>query len=96
MYGEITPEARRRISAAGFGAAYERAMRTASATGLRVTGHAHGGSAAAVSVPVEVQSRLWGTLKLSVTVPIETVEGQTRVAWTKALVFPGLGAGRRP
>ncbi len=93
MYGQITPEARHRISAAGFGAAYERAMRTASATSLRVTGHAHGASGGAVTVPVEVHSRLWGTLKLSVRVPVETVEGQTRVAWSRALVFPGLAAG---
>jgi len=28
-----------------------------------------------------------------VVVPVETVEGQTRVAWTRALVFPGLAPG---
>ncbi len=93
MYSEITPEARRRISAADFAAAYRQAMRTASATSLRVTGHAHGVAGGAVSVPVEVRTMLWGTLKLPARVPVETVDGNTRVVWTRALVFPGLDAG---
>ncbi len=94
MYSEISPAAQHRISAADFRADYERAMRTASATGLKVSGRARTLAGGAASVPVTVQSRLWGPLKLTLTLPTESVEGARRVAWRGlSLLFPGMAPG---
>ncbi len=93
MYSEITPAAQHRISAADFVADYERAMRTASAQALRLRGRPRTLAGGAASVPVTVESRLWGRLKLTLTLPTESIEGQQRVAWRASLVFPGMAPG---
>lgn len=93
MYSEITPAAQRRISAEAFGAAYEQALRTASATGLRVSGAVRGQSGATAAVPMTVDTSLWGPLKLTLTLPTESVGGRRLVAWNSSLVFPGMAAG---
>lgn len=93
MYGEITPAAQRTISAAEFGADYERAMRTAAAAGLGASGQARALSGGSAAVPVRVKTRLWGTLSETLTLPTVSVEGEQRIAWAPYLVFPGLRPG---
>jgi len=93
MYAEITPAAQRTTSPSAFAADYEQALRTATGSGLRVTGRALTLAAGAASVPVSVQSRLWGPLRLTLTLPTVATEGGRRIAWTPALLFPGLDPG---
>jgi hypothetical protein len=93
MYGEITPASQRTISAAGFGADYEQAMRTATAATPALAGSPHALSSTVTTVPVRVRSRLWGTLDLTLELPIVSIAGEPRVSWTPALVFPGLDPG---
>ena len=93
MYGEITPAAQHSISASGFAADYESALRTAAASSLRPAGHVRALSGGAASVPIRVQTRLWGALDLTLRLPTVAIEGEQRVAWTPALAFPGLGPG---
>src|SRR5437016_5113523 len=51
MYLTLDAASRRAISPAAFAAQYERALRAATATGLRVTGKPRGRSAGVVAVP---------------------------------------------
>lgn len=94
MYAEIDAASRRSVSADEFVSAYHDAMNTATATSLRVAGRAHAGSEGLVAVPVKVTTRLFGTLALSVAVPVSGgAEGDGKIAWSRSLAFPGLRSG---
>lgn len=95
MYSEITADARHEITAEGFAAAYEQAMRTATASRLQVSGRAHTTAGGMVTIPVKVHTQLWGRLSLTLTLGTATEAGQTGVAWTRSAVFPELGPGER-
>ncbi len=93
MYGDISPSARRAVTAGGFAAAYREALTTATASSVKVTGRAHLLPGGAVEVPVQVHTRLWGTLSLQyVLATVGGPEGPL-VAWTRSLAFPGLRPG---
>ncbi len=93
MYADITPAAQREVSPSEFARDYEADMRTATAEGRRVAGRARSLGGGRVAVPVRVHTRLWGTLPLQYTIPTVSVEGDTRVAWTRAEGFPGVAPG---
>jgi peptidoglycan glycosyltransferase len=90
MHRLLASDSRRRISQRRLRASYERALDTATATRVVVgdTGDEHDG---AVGVPVEVRTRLFGTIGGQIQVPVT----DDRVAWRPELVFPGLSAGER-
>jgi penicillin-binding protein A len=92
MYDDIDSAEQQRISASGFAAAYMKAMRTATESGLGVTGRARSENGAFV-VPMRVRTRLWGTLTEELRVRVRSSPGGPRVMWSHALVFPGLRAG---
>ncbi len=100
MYSELAPASRRLVSIGAFADAYQQAAVTATAIRLRVAGRpreqgARGG-VASVAVPVRVQTRLFGTLSSSFTIPISSVdEAGDRVRWSPSLAFPGLRPGER-
>jgi cell division protein FtsI/penicillin-binding protein 2 len=49
-----------------------------------------------VTVPVKVSTRLFGTLALSVEVPVDSeAEGSEKVTWSRSLVFPGMHSGEQ-
>lgn len=96
MYGDIDAAARRHTSEQQFARLYEQALTTATAGKLRVEGRARTTAAAALRVPVGLHTRLWGQLHLSFTFRTQSSEGEgARIAWTRALVFPGLQAGEQ-
>jgi len=94
MYADIDAASRRSVSPEQFVSAYHEAMNTATATGLRVAGKPHHSADGLVTVPVKVSTRLFGTLALSVELPVASqAEDGERVTWSRSLAFPGLHSG---
>jgi peptidoglycan glycosyltransferase len=92
MYAEIDTSSRRALTPSEFTNAYESALTTATATGMRVTGKprdVRGG----VEVPVSVSTRLFGTLSSDFTLPLQGSGSGVRIAWSRSLAFPGLHSG---
>ncbi|HEV3071247.1 MAG TPA: penicillin-binding transpeptidase domain-containing protein [Solirubrobacteraceae bacterium] len=103
MYADIDAASQRALSLADFVQDYEAAAMTATATHALRASSAHDareglavavpGQTAAVTVPVRVRTRLFGTLALDFTLPMTGHGEGVRVAWSRALVFPGLRTG---
>jgi hypothetical protein len=94
MYSNTTESSQRSTSVGQFASTYKEAMRTATATGARMTGKAHGLTQGEVTVPVRVHTRLFGELSLDFTLrTVQEAGGATRIAWSRSLAFPGLRAG---
>jgi peptidoglycan glycosyltransferase len=92
MYGDIDAASQRRISASRFAAAYRQAARTATEASLQVTGRARS-ERGEIVVPMRVDTRLWGALSEGLDVSMDSAPSGPSVAWSHALVFPGLQAG---
>ena len=58
-----------------------------------MTGTARGVAGGGVAVPVQVDTRLFGTLSLDFTLRTVEVAGRTRIAWSRSAAFPGLRPG---
>ncbi len=94
MYADVDSATKRSLTADGFAAAYAEAMRTATATGMRVLGKPRSAPGGYVSVPVSVGTRLFGTLRLDVRLRIVSdAEGGHAIAWSRSLAFPGMRSG---
>jgi cell division protein FtsI/penicillin-binding protein 2 len=93
MYADIDAPSRRELSASALASAYREAARTATETGVTVVGAAHSQPDGTIEVPVQVRTRLWGTLEERLRMRAVEEEGGSRVRWSRALVFPGLRAG---
>ncbi len=89
MYSQLTPAERDTYSRRGFTRSYVDAMQTATARSLRVGRPRRRGDA--YVLPVVTDTRIFGTVRGSVTVPV----GDHGVDWSTALVFPGLRKGER-
>ena len=96
MYLDLDAASQRSISAAEFAAAYQAALRTATATSLQLVGKPRRVSGGTIAVPVRVGTRLFGTLRLSfhLKLPGERREGAA-LAWSRSQVFPGLRPGEQ-
>ena len=94
MYADIDAASQQRITPSRFAASFEAALRTATASHLRVAGRVRriGGLEA---VPVRVSTRLFGTLALDYELEVEESGGAPRVRWSRSLEFPGLRAGEQ-
>jgi cell division protein FtsI/penicillin-binding protein 2 len=96
MYADVDAGSRRSVSPDEFVSAYHEAMNTATATDVRVAGKAHHSADGLVTVPVRVSTRLFGTLALSVELPVANqAEDGEKVAWSRSLAFPGLHSGEQ-
>ncbi|HEX7609442.1 MAG TPA: penicillin-binding transpeptidase domain-containing protein [Solirubrobacteraceae bacterium] len=96
MYANLDAASRRAVSAGDFAADYEQALRTATASGMRIAGNAREGAGGVVIVPVKVSTRLFGELSLDYAIKVSEAGGEgARVAWSRSLVFPGLRAGEQ-
>ncbi len=94
MYSDIDAASRRETSIGRFAEDYEKALTTATATGMRMAGSPRSEGDGVMSVPVRVTTRLFGTLALAFELKIATGgEEGTRVEWSPSAVFPGLRAG---
>ncbi|MGZ4268107.1 MAG: penicillin-binding transpeptidase domain-containing protein [Solirubrobacteraceae bacterium] len=87
MYSQLTGADRRRYSRRGFARTYAQAMQTATARSLVAGRPRREGDA--YRVPVVVQTRIFGTIRGTVVLPV----GDTGVDWSTALAFPGLRKG---
>jgi penicillin-binding protein A len=90
MYRLLSSRSRARISQRRLRATYLRAADTATATRVAVShgSSEHGG---AVSVPVKIHTRLFGTIAGDVRVPVSG----DHVDWRPELVFPSLSPGMK-
>jgi penicillin-binding protein A len=94
MYSDVDASSRRSIPVSEFASAYQQALTTATATRLRMTGTAHAVAGGYVSVPVRIDTRLFGTLSLDFTLrTVEEAGAGTRIAWSRSDTFPGLRPG---
>jgi peptidoglycan glycosyltransferase len=94
MYSDLDATSQASTSASAFANAYRDAFRTATATGVRITGRAHSVAGGLVAVPVRVDTRLFGALRMSFALPIAHGGGEgARIAWSPSLAFPGLHDG---
>jgi peptidoglycan glycosyltransferase len=84
MYSLLTPDARKRVTPAGFRGAYASAAATATAVGLRVRKVHDDGR-----LELDVRTRIFGTVRGDIRLPIQ----DDRVDWKPHLVFPGLSEG---
>ena len=88
MYDMLDDASREVHSRKQFRAAYRRAAATATATGIEV-GDPEGERDGSVSVPVEVKTRVFGTIRARLRLPVHDEE----VTWGPLLAFPGLRRG---
>jgi peptidoglycan glycosyltransferase len=84
----LTPEAQSRWNERELGRAYSAAAATATAVAIRI-GDPRGERDGAVRLPVEFRTRVFGTVRGEVLVPVD----DKAVAWAPHLVFPGLKRG---
>jgi peptidoglycan glycosyltransferase len=89
MWALTTTASRRADSRAQFTASYTDAARQATVTAIRTgpVGTLAGGRA---PVPVTVTTKLFGTLRGTLSVPVRDEGGRTAIAWSRALRLPGL------
>lgn len=95
MYADIDPRSRGSITPSSFATLYRVAAKTATATAMRAAGKPRRGAHGAIVVPVEVRTRLFGTLRRSFTFRFSGTGRHTRISWTPSLQFPGLHVGQR-
>jgi cell division protein FtsI/penicillin-binding protein 2 len=96
MYSEIDAASQQRVSASEFASLYRDALTAATATRLQIVGRPRGLSGGRASVAVRVQTRLFGSLRLSFAVKTVDDRGQgMRITWSRSLAFPGLRPGER-
>jgi cell division protein FtsI/penicillin-binding protein 2 len=95
MYGDLDARTRSSTSASEFTDAYQRALVLATATRVQTAGRARRAADDMVTVPVRVQTRLFGHLALSFSLHVVEEGEGARVAWTPSMSFPGLRAGER-
>jgi hypothetical protein len=95
MYGDLDVRSRSATSPSEFASAYQHALVAATATHVRVAGHARRGAGGIVMVPVVLQTRLFGRLALSFALNVVEQGEGARVAWTQAMSFPGLRGDER-
>jgi penicillin-binding protein A len=93
MYGELDASSRRRLRPSQLASAYRVAARKATASAIAVGGEAKAVGGGAYALPMTIKTTLFGTLRLRLVLPtVEEPEG-VRVAWSRALLFPGLRPG---
>jgi peptidoglycan glycosyltransferase len=93
MYAEISPQAARRYSLAEFTDHYGAAQETATVATV-TTGDpsdSESGGEPAAAVPVSLETRAFGQISGRLLLPLAGEE----IAWSRNLVFPGLGPGER-
>jgi peptidoglycan glycosyltransferase len=94
MYGDIDAQSKRSISAQELADDYRHALRTATATRLRVTSKPHAAPGGLVAVSVRVHTRLFGTLQLAFVLKVAGGSGASAgIVWSPSLEFPGLHTG---
>jgi penicillin-binding protein A len=95
MYSQLDATAQARLPEAAFAAAYRTAILTATATAIEPLGRPRALGDGSFMAQMEVRTRIFGTFRAPIVVPTAGTGGDTAIAWTPELVFPGLLAGER-
>jgi cell division protein FtsI/penicillin-binding protein 2 len=94
MYALLDDAARTRVSETAFADAYRSAAQTATIRAIAV-GAAHGRRGGEIPVDVAVRTRIFGTLRDTLDVPVSGSGDGLRIAWRPQAVFPGLRPGEQ-
>lgn len=94
MHAELSERDRRAQPLRRFTAAYREAAATATATAV-ARGAVADPRDGAVSVPMTVSTRVFGTVRATLRLTFSGEDEATRVRWRSSLVFPGLADGER-
>ncbi len=93
MHAELSDVARRATPLAEFTNAYRRAARTGTAVAVTAGGVSRPDSGGRLVAPVAMRTRLFGTLRSRMVLPLSGEREASRIAWTHALTFPGRREG---
>jgi cell division protein FtsI/penicillin-binding protein 2 len=91
MYRDITPAARVRIDVAAFARRHRAALELATSRRVILGDARREGDI--VAIPVVIPTRIFGTIRAELDLPVEDGGGGPHVAWRANLVFPGLRPG---
>jgi Penicillin binding protein transpeptidase domain/Penicillin-binding Protein dimerisation domain/NTF2-like N-terminal transpeptidase domain len=94
MYSLLSRSSHRQVSLRGFRHAYEEAAATATLEHVLAIGRMHVRPTAA-TLTIEAQTRLFGDLRVPVSLPLVRGRHGYRVGWVPSLTFPGLQPGER-
>ncbi len=94
MYGLLDAASRRAVSEPQFAAALERTAATATLTSLRAI-RVFSLAGNRVAVRMLVTTRIWGTLRETLVVPLTGTGSSARVQLSREILFPGLRPGER-
>jgi hypothetical protein len=94
MYSMLDSSSRQRLTEAQFAAEYQNAAQTATLTSL-VPLHVGGSNGGVIAVSMLARTRLFGTLRQMLLVPIDTTGSSPAVRFAATLLFPGLRAGEQ-
>jgi penicillin-binding protein A len=94
MYSLLDPASRVHMSEGSFAAAYRHDATVATAVALR-PGRVGPLKAGAIGVSMLVSTRLFGTLRETLDVPLAGTGSSVTVRFSRALLFPGLAVGER-
>jgi peptidoglycan glycosyltransferase len=94
MYGMLDPASKRRVSERRFAAELISGRDTATATAMRVLklGAPHDGT---IAVRMLIRTRIWGTLRETLEVPVTGSGSSVGVQLTSSVLFPGLRGAER-
>jgi cell division protein FtsI/penicillin-binding protein 2 len=92
MYALLDPATRRHLSESRFAARMQAAAGTATLTDLRVR-HVGDPSNGAIPVRVVADTKLWGRLRETLSVPLTGSGSSAKVRYSSTLLFPGLRQG---
>lgn len=95
MYGELSDDARGRVSLAGFAQAHRAALATATAAALTPGAARAGDEDGTVDVPMVVRTRIFGTVRTTLRLPLSGDGDAARVDWRPYLSFPGVRPGQQ-
>ena len=94
MHAELTRTAAERVPVQRFAQRYRSAAATATATEVR-TGRPARPRDGTVELPVTVRTRIFGTIRATLRIPVVAEADRPRIAWAQRLTFPGLGDDER-
>jgi transpeptidase family protein/penicillin-binding protein/MecA-like transpeptidase family protein len=92
MYADVDAATRAKYSITAFADFYRNDLATATATGARV-GEAQRPHDGTVTVPVTVETSLFGVIQTSFVLPIAGSGSGQRIVWRRSLGFPGVRRG---
>jgi penicillin-binding protein A len=94
MHALLTEDARAATPLDEFRATYARAAATSTLMGLRA-GRAETSGDDEVRVELVARTRVFGTIREPLVLPVAEEDGEIRIAWDRHLTFPGVPEGER-